>query len=220
MLLKFIDLIGQKFGRLVVIQKMNNNKHRQSRWLCKCYCNDKNIVIVQGCHLKSGHTKSCGCLRDEIIRETGIKNIKHGHSKRKKITKIYISWHNMKQRCTNFNDKGYKDYGYRGITICERWLKFENFNKDMGESWRPRLTIHRKNNNKGYYPENCVWITTKEQNKNKRNNLYITHNNKTQLLIDWVKETRIPYQTLWARIYRYGWSTGKALTVLVSKGKK
>lgn len=117
-------------------------------------------------------------------------------------------------RCNDINDKRYKDYGQKGITVCQKWLKFENFLKDMDE--RPLgHTIDRKNNNKGYYKRNCRWATPKQQQRNRQNNKIITHNNKTQLLVEWSEETGISYDTLYARIYRLSWSIKKALTTLV-----
>ncbi len=196
---KPINLIGQKFGRLIVIRRADNDKQGKSRWLCLCDCGKEKII--RGNNLKSGNTKSCGCLK-----------IKHGHRK----TKTYRSWASMIQRCTNPKNKRYRDYGGRGITVCKRWMKFENFLADMGEV-PEGYQIDRINNNKGYCRSNCRWVTAKTNNRNKRNNLYFTYKNKTQLLIEWVKETKIPYSTLWNRIFRLSWPIEKALTTPIQK---
>lgn len=205
-----VDLIGQRFGRLVVIQRMNNSPNGKTQWLCMCDCGEKKIVRSD--HLKSGETKSCGCLQKEI---TSVVKTTHGHS----CDETYKLWLNMKQRCTNSNCPDYKDYGGRGITICEEWLEFTNFFRDMGK--RPLgYTIERGNNKGNYCLDNCKWATSKEQARNKRNNLYITYRGKTKLLIKWSEETGIPYKVLWKRIYIYNWSIEAVLTTSVKQHRK
>lgn len=212
------DLIGQKFGRLLVILRMDNNKWGQLRWLCECDCNDKNEIMVIGGNLKNGHTKSCGCLRKEATSKNYQNNhygLKHGYYK----TRFYRSWSDMIQRCNNPNNQSYHYYGGRGITVCERWLKFENFLEDMIKDWEPRLTIERKDKNGNYCKNNCKWATRKEQVRNRRNNFYVKHREKTQLLIEWSKETGIPYKILWSRIVKLKWPIAKALTTPVRRKK-
>ena len=140
----------------------------------------------------------------------------HGHNK----NRIYLTWNQMIQRCTNSNNKEYLNYGGRGIKVCKRWLKFKNFYEDKGKDWKPWLTLERRDNKRGYYPDNCYWATRKQQARNRRNNLYITYDGKTQLLIEWSKETEIPYGTLYNRIYILKWSSQKALTMPVKKYKR
>lgn len=125
---RLIDLTGQKFGRLLVIKRVDNNKHGQSMWLCLCSCGIEKIVC--GGNLNNGNTQSCRCLNREKIN---IANTTHGHRKNRKMSKTYQSWSNIIQRCTNPNHKYYYNYGGREITVCERWMKFENFLEDMGE---------------------------------------------------------------------------------------
>lgn len=201
-----IDLTGQRFGRLVVIGKEPNDKWGHVPWLCLCDCGKEKII--HGSHLKSGHTKSCGCLLKKG------NNYKHGHSTTIKVSKTYESWAHIIQRCINFNHKDYHNYGGRGIKVCQSWIKFENFLADMGK--RPKdHQIDRINNNKGYCRSNCRWVTAKTNNRNKRNNIFITYKNKTQLLIEWAEEFGMHYRTLYARIFRYGWSIQKSLTTPV-----
>lgn len=125
--------------------------------------------------------------------------------------KTYTSWRSMIQRCTNPNNEQYVNYGERGIKVCERWLKFENFLEDMGKR-PPGCTIDRIDNDQGYSQKNCQWATSEQQQRNRRDNLYLTYNKKTQLLTEWAEEYKISHGTLWTRVYRLGWSTEKALT--------
>ncbi len=212
----FIDLTGQKFVRLVVIEQAGKDKQGRYKWLCECDCGNK--IVTNGYYLRCGDTKSCGCLNIEKIIQ---RSTKHGHKTREKTSEIYEAWSGMIQRCTNPNNKQWKDYGGRGIIVCKRWLDengFVHFLEDMGE--RPLgYTLERRNNNKGYDKENCEWATQKQQQRNKRNNRPITCFGKTQCLSAWAEEYNIPYGTLLARIDRLGWSAEKALTVPVKKRK-
>lgn len=208
---KLIDLIDKVFGRLIAIKRVANSKQNQSMWLCKCNCKYKTERIVLGNDLRNGHTKSCGCLRKEIITEAMTK---HGHNKRGKTTKIYYVWQGIIQRCCNSSHKSYKDYGGRGIKVCKRWLKFENFNEDMGKGWKPGLQIDRIKNSKGYCKANCHWVTSKTNNRNRRNNRLIEFNEKIQCIIKWSEETGINKNIILWRL-NHGWSTEKALTTLV-----
>lgn len=206
-----VDLIGKRFGRLTVIEYARKNKWGKSLWLC--ICDDGNEIIVLGSSLKSGNTKSCGCLN---IEKTKRRFTKHGHWG----DEIYKPWAAMIQRCTNPNHPGYMNWGGRGITVCERWMKFENFLEDMINGWKPGLTLERDRNELGYFPKNCYWATYTEQNRNTRRNHLITYRGKTQCIAVWAEEYNILYDTLWGRLYRYGWSVERALTTPVRKCKK
>jgi len=160
-----IEMVGKRFNRLTVIKENGRSKQKCIRW--ECYCDCGNILIIDGNSLRNGNTKSCGCLNIEKIKE---RSTTHGMSK----TPTYSSWKAMIKRCNNTNGSNYGYYGGRGITVCKRWLKFENFFEDMGE--KPiGLTIDRFDNNKGYYLKNCGWVSRAIQSKNKR----IYKNNKT-----------------------------------------
>lgn len=210
---KLIDLTGKRFGRLIVIRRISNDKRGQPYWLCKCNCGkEKNI---RGSSLWNSVTKSCGCLsREKTIERLII----HGHCRGRK-TRIYYVWRNMIDRCTNYNRKDYQNYGGRGIVVCERWRKFENFLEDMDEVSKGHQ-IDRIDNNKGYYKENCRWVTSKINNRNKRNNHSITYDGKTQCLAAWAEELNIPKSTLRDRIFKFNWSVEKAITTPVRKWRK
>ena len=190
---KLIDLTGQRFGRLVVKSRAENSKSGKARWNCVCDCGRE--TKVKGSLLKNGKTKSCGCLRKETTRSTMLT---HSMSH----TLAYLSWSSMKQRCTNPNYVGYKNYGERGIAICERWDKFENFYEDMGDK-PDGLMLERIDNNKGYSPENCCYATRKAQNKNKRNIRLIEYQGRIQCISDWAEELGISKQTLSYRLKHY-----------------
>lgn len=211
---KLIDLTGQKFGRLIVIKQVDNDKHGNSYWSCLCDCGKKKII--SGSHLRSGHTKSCGCLK---VEKTIQRSTKHGHNKKGKVSRTYKTWLGMIQRCNNPNVKHYNNYGGRGIVICDRWKNsFENFLEDMGEA-PVGHQIDRIDNDQGYFKENCRWATRKEQNRNRRDNHLITFNGKTQCIADWAEETGIAEGNILYRL-KHNWSIEKTLTTHSKKRGK
>lgn len=211
----FIDLTGQTFCRLTVVERAPN-KGKRTMWKCVCNCpnGEKTECIVSREHLRSGHTKSCGCLRDEVVT---LRNLKHG----KYNSRLHAIWSNMKRRCYNSKDQGYKDYGLRGITVCDEWRNnFQVFyDWAMLHGYRDDLTIERSDVDGNYSPENCRWATAKEQANNKRDNHFITYNGKTKTLSQWEDELGIKQATLRHRINNYNWSIERALTEKPFKGK-
>ncbi len=166
---KIINITGQRFDRLVVMRRVENWRGRRARWICVCDCG--NTTEVCGSKLRSGHTRSCGCLQREVCAEMGsigsCGNTKHGHARTGIFTGAYRSWTAMKARCTNPKNNRWYRYGGRGISVCGRWQdSFENFFEDMGA--RPTgYTIDRyPDNNGNYEPGNCRWATPKQQRAN------------------------------------------------------
>lgn len=205
---KFVDLTGQKFGRLVVIKKASNNKQGIVCWLCQCECG--NIKIVRGDSLKQGLTLSCGCLHKNAVKNAcKINFLKHGLSK----TRINNIWFDMKARCYNKESINYKNYGGRGITVCNEWkndfLAFYNWAIKNG--YNDTFSIDRINVNGNYYPDNCRWVDIKTQSNNRRNNHLITYNGITHTLSEWAEIKGIKVSTLTMRLKHYGWSIEKSL---------
>lgn len=197
----FIDITGQRYGKLVVLSRAENIGSLVA-WECVCDCGNK--TIVTGNHLKNGHTKSCGCYRQsgEYVGTHRMTN-----------TRLHRIWEAMKTRCNNENSHAYKYYGGRGITVCEEWEhSFENFYSWAVENgYMDGLSIDRIDNNKGYSPENCRWATNKEQANNRRQTRLITFNGETHSLKEWSEITGINYHTLISRLNNENWETGEAL---------
>ena len=157
---------GNRFGRWTALEetKFRDYPSRARMPFQSCRCDCGTIQFVAHSKLRNGHSRSCGCLQAEV---TTNRSLKHGHKRRSAETKSYRAWNNMLNRCTNPNVKSFPDYGGRGITICERWLKFENFLEDMGPS-PEGLSIDRLDNDIGYSKENCAWRTSLDQARNRR----------------------------------------------------
>jgi hypothetical protein len=157
----FIDRIGKRYGRLTVLSLSHKDKHNHFNWLCHCDCGVERVI--SGVNIGRS-ALSCGCRRREnIVAACRL----HGHASKDGETSIYNRWLGMRQRCSNPKHISYKWYGARGITVCERWLIFENFLEDMGEV-PLGTTLDRINSNGNYEPGNCRWTTPREQRTNQR----------------------------------------------------
>lgn len=163
-----IDLTGEKYGRLTVVS-LDRVERRKAYWKCVCDCGL--TVIANGNNIRSGNTKSCGCLRRESARRQGERNITHGESHSKR-TRLYTIWCGMHQRCENRNHDAFRLYGGKGVSVCEEWEDYNAFRawayangyeeQPKGTVYQEALSIDRIDPAKGYCPENCQWITRSE----------------------------------------------------------
>ncbi len=205
---QFIDLTGKKFGKLTVSAKHPvKTANNLIRWECVCDCNPDKLLVIRGGDLRSGSSKSCGCVGREKIIE---RSTKHGNCLTGKATTEYITWCGMKTRCYNPNEKEYNNYGGRGIIVCDRWLNnFSSFLEDMGQKPAPKYELDRIDNNGNYEPANCRWANRVTQQNNKRNNHLITYNGETKTLAQWAKDKGLDFDLLRNRLKR--WSVEDAL---------
>ena len=189
------DITGERSGKLIAIRNVGIINGRTT-WLCKCDCGNERLVTQK--LFVSNHVKSCGCLKKESARINGKKSIKHNDS----FSPLYHSWSGMKSRCNNPNDKSYKNYGGRGITVCKEWndeyLSFRNWAINNG--YEKGLTIDRIDVNGNYEPSNCRWSTIKQQENNRRNNRYIEIDGVVHTMTQWAEMYGIPWATFQRRL--------------------
>lgn len=194
------DLAGQRFGRLVVLGRGKNTMspagYALHYWECRCDCGAVKEVMNKA--LVAGDVNSCGCLRKELA---AAKCYKHGGTN----TPEYNVWFKMKARCSDKKDKRYADWGGRGIRVCERWSKFENFISDMGQRPSDLHSIDRIDNNGNYSPENCRWATHAEQHANKRGLLLVPLNGKEVSFSVYCRELGLNYRRSLFRYSQLGW---------------
>lgn len=191
-------LSGDRYGKLLILSEVKNSKGRR---MFKCKCDCGNIRYIMLSHLRNGHTTSCGCNHHRLG------NVKHGMY----YTKEYGSWKSLKSRCFNINDQAYQYYGGRGITVCDRWMNsFENFYKDMGPAPSGEHSIDRIDNDGDYEPNNCRWVTYKEQNRNTRGNRMVKIGDVFKSLAEWAEDVGGNYHAIRMRLIR-GWPPEKAI---------
>lgn len=195
------DLTTCRFGRLTVVNKTDRRDTRRGVvWACVCDCGTPREVFAT--NLIAGKTLSCGCLNKD-------RKEKHGAAHHGSITPEYKIWSSMIQRCTKATNPGFKLYGARGISVCERWKDFRNFWSDLGP--RPTgMSIERIDNSKGYGPDNCKWATNHEQTRNTRRNRLLTFQDETKCIEDWSLSAGLKRGTIIGRLDR-GWSTERTL---------
>ena len=197
---KLRDLTGQQFNYLTVLRRSEENtKDGKARWVCRCICGREVTYASVDITRKRHPVKSCGCLRNRLIGESSTT---HGMSKHP----AWEVWHSMKQRCNDPNHPAYHNYGGRGITVCDEWQhSFENFWQDMGSTYQRGLELDRRDNNKGYSPENCRWVPRKINVRNRRSNRFIETPLGRMTVAEYAERTGIGVTTLLYRI-SHGWA--------------
>lgn len=205
---KIIDLTGQRFGMLTVVEFMGR-KNKHSWFRCECKCGG--VTITTSNNLRRFHTTSCGCYNAKVFRQS---TIRHGLSKHK----LFRTWNDMKNRCYYNNHNRYQNYGGKGIGVYWLWLEdfIEFYRWAISSGWKKGLTIDRVDNSKDYSPENCRWATTKEQNRNRTSNVKITLDGVTKILIEWSEISGINPQIIRKRI-NSGWPIKDAIYNPVQK---
>lgn len=175
---RFIDLTGKQFGRLTVLERATGGGY--VKWRCRCSCG--NEVVVHGTSLKSGDTRSCGCLKGEL---TSVRKTVHGDTG----SRLYRIWICMKKRCFNPNAHSYKMYGGRGITVCDEWRNNYASFRDwaLANGYSEDLSIDRIDNNGNYEPKNCRWATIAQQDNNRRNNRFIPFYGEIYTVSEWAR---------------------------------
>lgn len=209
-----IDLTGQRFGRLVALGPIGQTKGTQIIWECLCDCGK--IHAVQSTHLRTGHTSSCGCLANEL---TSRRTRTHGMSR----SKIHYIWVAIIQRCCNPSNKGYENYGGRGISMADEWrdsfASFYSYVSGLEHFGTPKYSVDRIDNDAGYIPGNLRWVPRVVQNRNKRDNRIITIDGRSQCLSVWEAELGFKPGTAKRRIYR-GWTEEEALSIPVNERRQ
>lgn len=192
------DLTGRRFGRLLILSKIGH-KGKGILWLAKCDCGNTHEVTSN--QVLSGSCKSCGCLRKEKITKHSLSH-----------TKLYDIWISMRDRCNNPNSQNYKHYGERGIKVCSKWQEnfMDFYTWAMENNYKEGLSLDRKDNNKGYTPSNCRWVTQKVQNNNTSRNCLLTYEGVTRTITEWAEALNIPVSRIRRRV-KSGWSTEQAL---------
>ena len=204
----FVDLTWKRFGRLFVTSRaadyVSPHGQHKTRWNCLCDCG-RTTVVTSGV-LKRGEARSCGCLHQEL-RHSLTKT--HGETG----SRLHHIWCGMRQRCSNKKHHAYNDYGGRGIQVCKEWESFPAFRDwAIHSGYADTLSIDRIDNDSGYSPENCRWVSQKTQSNNQRSNVLITFNGKTQTRAQWAEELGLSASVIRDRMERYGWDTQRALT--------
>lgn len=202
--------IGDKYGRLTVVSELSK-KNGDRFFELRCDCGNITNVILE--RLRSGETKSCGCLKKEI----GKLLITHGESRNMANTVEYKTWCSMKDRCYNKNNPKYKNWGGRGIIVCDEWINsYETFLSDMGRKPLPELSIERKDVNKNYCKENCIWGDDEQQRNNRTDSHFIEYLGEIKTVAQWAKlynistsnfHTRLKSCNFNLEIYNLKWQT-------------
>lgn len=197
--------IGDIIGTCTYLEErpivvFGNSIKRKALFKCS-NCGKEFEALLLG--VRSGNTKSCGCLRDIKIQQQGFKNKTHGQRKHP----LYLMWQGMLSRCYNVNHIGYSNYGARGIIVCDRWKDVNNFIEDMYPTYKKGLTLDRVDNSGNYELSNCKWVTRKENNNNRRSNRMITYKGVSKNMKQWSEVLNIPYSRFMWRLNNWDLET-------------
>lgn len=202
------DITRRVFGRLQAVKFSHRSSSGKYYWECLCACGKRTVVRKD--HLVSGATKSCGCLNKEVARETGrirgSMNVKHGGEG----SRLYNIWHHMKERCLNHKHVNYRNYGGKGISVCEEWSNDFSAFRDWAEKngYEEGLTIDRIDGDKGYSPTNCRWATYKQQGRNRKTNRIV----QGKTIAEWAENASVSANSIRVRL-RKGWSIEDACSI-------
>ena len=192
----YLDLTGQRFGRLVALKRVPTPSGKDTRWICRCDCGQ--IYETNQADMRRGKTRSCGCYKAEIDR---AKLAKNGLFFDKRVPEAFSTWQCMKRRCFDNRSRYYCRYGGRGITICAEWLEFENFHTwAVKTGYAPGLELDRIDNNGNYEPSNCRWVTRAGNMRNTSRTVLITVSGQTKCLTDWCTVIGVSMNTLRRRL--------------------
>lgn len=196
------DLVGQRFGRLVVTREGERSPSGRVRWHCVCDCGKE--LDVYGPSLKRRNTQSCGCFHRDKAREG---HLVHGFGGRTNRPRIYSVWKAMKNRCYRKSHAEYDRYGGRGITVCDEWKNDFTAFKDWAYSsgYKEDLEIDRIDNNRGYCPENCRWVTKKQNANNRSSNLHVYFRGELRTISEIAEMVNLPYWTIYQRVTKLKW---------------
>lgn len=205
--------VGDVFERLTVVSGPTRKKSPNGQsfwyWICRCQCGAEREV--REANLKSGISRSCGCLQREKAAKVGDRSRTHGHSSGGHVSPEYRSWSGMMTRCYNPGHDAYERYGGRGVVVCDRWHLFDNFLADMGLKPDVEMSIDRIDNNGDYAPGNCRWATPTQQNRNSRQNVLVSYEGETKCMAEWAEGKGIRQDTFARRLER-GWCAEKAIS--------
>jgi hypothetical protein len=206
---------GEEFGWLTVLAEgprhITSSGITRRTAVCKCECGTEKVIVIHD--LRKGSTRSCGCKK-QMLHAAAVST--HGM----KGTPTYRSWRSMLDRCNSLHPDKLRNYGGRGIKVCDRWKCFENFLSDMGIRPSKDHSVDRIDNQGNYEPGNCRWATHKIQSNNKRTNVFVTYEGETKTVTQWAEHLGMSPAALERRLWRYGWPVSRALTEPLAKWAK
>ncbi len=196
------DLTGKRFGRLVGIARAGSDPHGSATWSFRCDCGA--VVERTGSEVSRGKSLSCGCLREDLRSTTNRTHGEWGSAE-------WHAWSSMRQRCGNERHQAYARYGGRGITVCPQWTSFESFLADMGRRPSRAHSLDRIDNDGGYEPGNVRWATRGTQNRNRRTNRVLVHDEEALCVSEWAERIGLTPEAILRRL-KAGWSVSDAVT--------